>query len=380
MRAIVAVLLVLLTVPAAAAAETTPDGPATLISSRTGSGFAAVGYSPGNRVLTSWTVTVGPGGRAGTVRPLVGGVVGDPVELPATPGTYTFALAHAAATWPLGLVQATGGHAIVTREGCRPAIDRSLDPCESKWVDIQREGQEDVRDRGAQLAVEFNSEPDVDGDLRGDLTEDRTDLRVATIPSREPDGRLRVEVTLTNVGTVPADRPSLDASWLAGARWEGGCVAPSAFPHCLSKPLAAGESRVFVVRAEDPTATTLTINARSEGADLAPADNSTVAGFLPAPAFDLVTEKSQRLSRGIKVQVRGVAAGPARLIAAFKVRGHTIRLARTVALAPYVARKVTLRASGAKLRSLRRHAPVRAEITVRTPGAAAAVTARTVVR
>ena len=95
MRAVVAVLLVLLTVPAAAAAETTPDGPATLISSRIGSGFAAVGYSPHNRVLTSWTVTVGPGGRAGTVRPLVGGVVGDPVELPATPGTYTFALAHA---------------------------------------------------------------------------------------------------------------------------------------------------------------------------------------------------------------------------------------------------------------------------------------------
>jgi hypothetical protein len=360
--------------PAAAAAENTPDGPATLISNHIMSIGTGPGVNAGGRVLTSWTVTVGPGGRGGTVRPLVGGVAGDPVELPATPGTYTFPLAHTRSAWPLGLVQTTGGHAIVTREACRPAIARELDPCESKWVDIQRTGQSPESDRGAQLAIEFDGEPDADGDLRGDLTEDRTDLRVAAVPSREPDGRLRVEVTLTNLGSIPADRPSLDASWLASARWEGACLPDSPFPRCASTPLAAGESRVFVVRAEDPLATSLTINARSEGADLAPADNSTVAGFLPAPAFDLVAAKSQHLHRGIEVQVRGVAAGPARVTAAFKVRGHTIKLARTVELQPYVARTVTLRAGGAKLRSLRRHAPVKAVITV------GAVTTTTVVR
>jgi hypothetical protein len=279
-------------------------------------------------------------------------------------------------TWPLGLVQATGGHAIVTREACRPDIARANDPCENTWVDIQREGQADVRDRGAQLTVAWKTEPDVDNDLRGDQTEDRTDLRVTTTPTREPDGRLRIGVTLTNAGTLPADMPSLGASSLAGARWEGACLPHSAFPYCLSTPLAPGESRVFAIRAEDPLATTATITAHSEGEDLAPADNSTAVAFAAAPPFELVAAKSQRLSRGIKVQVRGVRAGPARVTVAFKVRGHTIKLARTVTLAPYVARTVTLRAAGPKLRSLRRHAPVNAEIAARTPGEANAVTAK----
>ena len=53
------------------------------------------------------------------------------------------------------------------------------------------------------------------------------------------------------------------------------------------------------------------------------------------------------------------------MTAALKVRGHTIQLARTVNLAPYEARTVTLRATGATLRSLRRHAPLNAEIAVR---------------
>ena len=90
----------------------------------------------------------------------------------------------------LGLVQETGGHAIVTREACRPTIERALDPCETKWVDIQRDGPgATTRDRGAQLAISFNTEPDADGDLRGDLTEDRTDLRVSAVAgARAPTG------------------------------------------------------------------------------------------------------------------------------------------------------------------------------------------------
>jgi hypothetical protein len=374
--------------PAAARAENTPDGAATLISTYLSTAPAIVGevgalsaggyYGP--RVVISWTVTVGAGGRAGTVRPKIGTVLGDPVELPAEPGTYTFRAPHVASTWPLGLVQSTGGHAIVTREACRPDAGRSADPCEYKWVDILRDGQPDERDRGAQLALTFNTEPDADSDLRGDLTEDHTDLRVSTKPSREADGRLRIEVTVTNAGPLAADLFSLDATPLAGARWEGACLPHSAFPHCLSTPLAAGESRVFVIRAEDPGATTATVTARSEGADLAAADNAGVASFAAAPSFDLVTAKEQRLSKGVKVQVRGVRAGPARVTVAFKVRGHTIKLARVVKLAPYTARTVTLHATGAKLRSLRRHAPLSAEISVRTPGTQDAVTAKTVIR
>ncbi|WP_028067198.1 hypothetical protein [Solirubrobacter soli] len=264
-----------LLLPGAAATERTPDGPATFIShSRT----AAMPES--GRVLTSWTVTVAAGGRAGVVRPLVGGVAGEPVELPAAPGTYTFPLAHTAAA-PQGLVQETGGLAIVSREACRPTIERSLDPCETTWLDVQRPDAETVRDRGAQLAVAFHTEPDVDGDLRGDLTEDRTDLRVNVLPAREDDGRLRVEVTLTNAGAQTADRPSFDVSWLAGAGIEGACL--TAFPQCATTPLAPGETREFVVHAEDPSATSVTIDAHAEGPDLAPADNSTVAGFLRAP-------------------------------------------------------------------------------------------------
>jgi hypothetical protein len=382
---VIAAVVALAGFPSAANVETTPDGPATLTSTSLSSVAGTVGGLPvgggsGQRVLMRWTVTVGAGGQAGLVRPVVGGVSYDPVELPATPGTYTFPAPRVAVTGALGVQQETGRHAIVTREGCRPEIERFSDPCETKWVDIQRPGQADVRDRGAQLAVSWDTEPDVDGDLRGDLTEDRTDLRVSAVPARDPDGRLRIAVTLTNAGSIPADVPSLDSSLLSGARWEGACLPQSVFPRCLSTPLAAGESRVLVIRAEDPAATTATITTSSEGQDLAPVDNSTAVAFAPAPPFAIVPAKAQHLSRGIKVDVRAVRAGPARLTAAFKVRGHTITLARTVTLAPNVARTVTLRPGGAKLRSLRRHAPLTAEIRVRTPGEADTVTATTRVR
>jgi len=143
-----------LLVGGAAPAERTPDGPATLISAWTAPADQADGS-----VLTSLTVKVGAGGRAGVVRPLVGGVAGDPIDLPATPGTYTFPVRHVRLAAPLGLVQEAGGLAIMSREACRPTIARSLDPCETRWVDIQRTGQGTTSDRGAQLAISFNTEP-----------------------------------------------------------------------------------------------------------------------------------------------------------------------------------------------------------------------------
>ena len=382
--AVIAAGATLAAFPVGAGLQRTPSGPATLTSTRTetvatGGAVPAPPYDSSSRVLMNWTVTVGPGGRAGAVRPVIGGVAYDPVDLPATPGTYTFPAPRVRLALPLGLMQESGEHAIVSREPCRPQIERSSDPCETSWVDIQRAGQPDLRDRGAQLALAWKSEPDVDGDLRGDLSEDRTDLRVSALPTRESDGRLRLDVTLTNAGALTAHLPSLDTSWLAGARWEGGCTASSAGPRCVSPPLAPGETRVFTLHAEDPDATTATITARAEGEDLAPADNSTALAFSPAAPFAVVTARAQQLDRGIKVHLSGVRPGPARVTATFTVRGHEFKLGRTVTLAPYVPRTITLRASGAKLRSLRRHAPVAGEITVRSPGAMNAVTAETTV-
>jgi hypothetical protein len=258
--------------PGAAAIEQTPTGPATLIASP----VPAVAGS----VVTSWSVTVGPGGRGGVVRPLLGGVPGEPVTLPAAPGTYRFGVPPGASP-PLGIVQETGGHAIVVREPCRPTIERSLDPCETTWLDIRRPGREDVRDRGVHLALTYDTEPDADADGLGDVTQDRTDLRVSAVPTREHDGRLRVDVKLTNLGSLPADRPALDVSPLADARIEGACLTP--YPSCQTPPLAPGETRPFTILAADPAATSVTVSARAEGTDLQPADNSTVAGFLRAP-------------------------------------------------------------------------------------------------
>src|SRR4051812_35956618 len=230
-----------------AAAANTPSGPATL----------DVGYaSPGLvcpavyrfQVLVAWRVQVGAGGKAGTVRPTFGSTVGDPVELPAAPGTYTFPAPHV--PWQgcgdPGLIQVTGEHAVLSAD----------DTPQQRHITVAREGQADERIENTKLDVEGIVEPDTDLDLRGDLTEDRTDLRLAAVPSREPDGRLRVEVTVTNAGAVGADRPRLEAPVLPGGRWEGDCTPIIQFPHCYATPLAAGASRVYVYRADAPDAAT----------------------------------------------------------------------------------------------------------------------------
>ena len=81
--------------------------------------------------------------------------------------------------------------------------------------------------------------------------------------------------------------------------------------------------------------------------------------------------------------MRALRAGRARVTVAFKVRGRTVKVARTVKLAAYTARSVTIHPTGAKLRSLKRalkRGPVDAEITVRTFSGKTPVTAKTVVR
>ena len=75
-------------------------------------------------------------------------------------------------------------------------------------------------------------------------------------------------------------------------------------------------------------------------------------------------------------------AGRTRVTVAYKVRGKTVKVGKIVKLAPYTARSVTIKATGAKLRSLRRaaaKASLSAEITARTFSGKTPVTAKTTV-
>ena len=113
--------------PAAASADNTPAGPATLLNRWTGAyappGPLARGAGRGGGV-------VGAGGQAGTVRPRPSGrrAAATPSTLPAEPGTYRFPAPHI--RWDyrgsqIGLDQETGDHAILTQDACDPALGRA---------------------------------------------------------------------------------------------------------------------------------------------------------------------------------------------------------------------------------------------------------------
>jgi hypothetical protein len=127
------------------------------------------------------------------------------------------------------------------------------------------------------------------------------------------------------------------------------------------------------------------VGVASEGPDLVPADNeATVSGvqfFTPScvctTTAKVTTAHRHTLRDGLRLFVQG--AGRARVTAAFRVRGHTVRITRTVMLRRDVDRMVTLRAHGAKLRTLRRAAArgvLKATITVRDSNGMATATAR----
>src|SRR4051794_36573643 len=213
---------------AAAGAGNTPGGPATLMNQWTGASTAE-GRPP--EVLVAAKVTVGGGGQAGTIRIRAreAGVtkVGDPVALPAEPGTYTFAAPHI--RWDyrsgqLGFDQETGDHAVLSQDACDPSLGRGVDPCQIKrvnvWTPPGAQGDPQQVREGAQLAITGLFEPDLDQDLAGDTTEDRTDLRIAAKPSRDADGKLRIAVTIANAGPRVADLPQIETP-LAGAAIEG---------------------------------------------------------------------------------------------------------------------------------------------------------------
>jgi hypothetical protein len=281
---------------------------------------------------------------------------------------------------PLGLVQTTGEHAIVTRQACRPGAGSYGDPCQNLFVDIAREGQADERVTGAQLALKALVEPDADGDLRGDTTEDRTDLQLTMLPTLAADGRWSVAVTVHNAGPLPADVPIAKVTGVP-SRWQSGCTSERTGT-CSLAPLAVGETRTLTLLTDSPTGQGPWVTVSAEGPDLVSTDNTRSFIVGPPPPFALTTAKKQSLRKGIKVEVRGQHAGRARVTAAFKVNGRTVKIARTVKLAAYTARSVTMRPTGAKLRSLKRalkKGPLNAEITVRTFSGKTPVTTKTVV-
>jgi hypothetical protein len=377
--------------PATAAADTTPAGPATLLSRWTGP-VTAEGRMP--EVLVGAKVEVAAGGQAGIVRirARYNGVtaLGDPVTLPAEPGTYTFPLPHI--RWDyrgsqIGIDQETGGHAILQQRACAPGLKLGGDPCELERVDVWTPpgaaGEPAEVRKGAKLTLTGVFESDRDEDLVGDQTEDRTDLRVTAVPSRDADGHLKLAVTVTNAGPLAADLPRIESPLGGRAKWDGckpGLSSWTPADVCALTRLAPGESRTVTATADAPDALSTSVTARAEGPDLADGDNTATLDIPAAPAFTLAAAKSQRLRNGVTVRVRGVHAGRARVTVAFTVRGRTVKLGKVVALKPYAERAVTVRATGAKLRSLRRAAArgeLTAEITVRTIGGKTPVTAKT---
>jgi hypothetical protein len=369
-------------VPSVAAAANTPDGPATLLGRFVGASTLE-GRAP--EVLVAVRVVVGEGGRAGTIRIRANyganTLVGDPVQLPAEPGTYTFPAPHI--RWDyrggqLAIDQTTGGHAIVVERACAPELGRHADPCQIYSLDVfggdpppGTAGTPTEQRPGASLALTGIFEGDSDQDLRGDKTEDRTDLQVSAVPGRDPDGRLRVAVTVHNAGPLTADLPVLNSSPLPAGRWESGCLQDRApwytmSTGCRLAPLAAGESRTLEYVSDVVTAGDAAVSVSSEGTDLTAADNTARFAITRPSMFGLGVPTSARPRDGITVNVRSVRTARARITVAFKKRGRTVKFARVVALKAFTARTVRVRPGGAALRSLRRASPVQATVTVRT--------------
>jgi len=180
--------------------QLTPDGPATLQQRFLGI-VAAVECEPAPYVLTSWSVRVGPGGRAGRVALRVPGRSASTpaVTLPATPGLYRFPTRVRSGCLPptgdLALVQETGGHAVLFRYG---EGDPGSDEAREVWrLDVFRAAAPTERLQGVRLVVRAGVEPDLDADLAGDRTQDRNGFGSRALGLAVP---LRTPVTLRRRG------------------------------------------------------------------------------------------------------------------------------------------------------------------------------------
>ena len=282
----------------------TPEGPATLYSDWHG---AATDEGEHPELLTGFRVVVQPGGRAGTIRFLVHESpafgeqgprtvhVGQPVTLPAEPGTYTFPAPHVFADYrnvSYGIEQETGGHAITAQIRCSPE-DGEGDICNSQSVDVyrpplgaaipDRRTASEVQ-RGRELTIEPITEPDVDRDGAGDQTEDRTNLRASATTQRLSGHRRAFDITVENAGPRTADRPRVQAYFCPSpglGSWSPACVGEqrpffsatgttdSRRQYCLLAPLAVGERRTVRLVVPDLGFGDAYFSLSAEGPDLA---------------------------------------------------------------------------------------------------------------
>ena len=328
----------------------TPEGPATLYSDWHG---GQTDEGPHPELLTGFRIVVQPGGRAGTIRFLVSTrpepgepgqptvSVGDPVTLPAEPGTYTFPAPHVFADYrdvTYGIEQETGGHAIAVQNRCAPEEGEG-DICASQSVDVyrpplgatvpDRRTASDVQ-RGRQLTIDPITEPDVDGDGAGDETEDRTNLRASATTQRLTGYRRAFDVTIENAGPRTADRPLVKAGFLPSpglGTWSPACAAAQ-FPFvsnqagddtraqsCLLKPLAVGERRTVRLVVPDLGFGEADFQVSAEGPDLADGDQSAYpAVHGPRPPLSLeVDARPESILKGLVTTVRSRRTGTVHL-------------------------------------------------------------------
>lgn len=362
----------------------TPAGQATVSSVWRGASTAE-GRPP--EVLQAVKITVNPGGEAGQVRLRVsdgtdtvrGTQLGDWFTLPAEPGTYTFPAPRITMDYRsivLALDQQTGRHAIVRQNACSPELGRWADTCQLIGLDVWRpilpDGQAAVppspsgggtpsseQRPGQQLQLAHVSEVDVDGDLSGDVTEDRTDLVVTGEAVRGRDGR--TTITVANRGPRAADWPQLtvDAprdttSWSWARGWTPECAPFSGrrfkMPPtgggswCDLPALAPGQSHTVSFPTVDD-GRPLKATASSEGPDLADADNAItiVPRLADAPVATLRAPARARAVRGVRLRVRSEQAGTARATLSVRFRGKLRKTTRTLSLRARAARTVVVR-------------------------------------
>jgi hypothetical protein len=312
----------------------------------------------------------------------------------------------------VALDQQTGGHAIVAVDedaGC-PALAGSFGTCPGLRLDLfpllpdgpLTPGDLIEQAPGRTLSLAAVTEPDVDRDLAGDRTEDRTDLRVAGSAYRTTAGLIRLtarirntgprEASLTTLAVSPAQKATASEPFPPGtptAPWQARCMpsnplarrvtsagswSPAQLPQpgelrCSIGKLAPGEwVTVDVSGYGAMPAQPLRLQALAEGPVLRPeASTASVPvedlalrdepprPVLPArPVVRVTTATKHRISRWSRVRVKVDRPGTAKVTVATRVRGRPVRYGRSVGLGKAtLTRTVTIRPRGAVLRKLR---------------------------
>jgi hypothetical protein len=314
-----------------------------------------------------------------------------PVTLPAEPGAYTFPAPHILHDYrevTVGLDQETGGHAIAAQIRCEPE-DGEGDICSSQSLDVYRpplgpgvkpdRRLADVQ-RGRLLTIDRVTEPDVDADLAGDQTEDRTNLRTSMTTRRISGRRLELTVTVENAGPRTADRPVLRVSFFPSvgiARVDRSCKrydvpqgpdSRTRDQHCLLPPLGVGATRTVKLVVPDPGRTAASVDVEAEGPDLAGGDEGAYAELRNRrPPLFVEADPRPRLGQGLGVKVRSSRAGPVRLRLA---AGPRTFATRTLRFRRAGSRRVLLRIPRSRLKG---NLPDEVALTARSRAATARV-------